>query len=247
VPLSFIYAHATPREPQYTHMLREIVNRIEDGYTIASIEGQTSPEGPRERRRGSGFEGNIKLAQERATAAQTSLRAAIQKALAQPGGMNLIFREEVRQQRRQRLQAALATIPAGVGHVPAEMFGDLPSGQEIPESQMFTQLQSQIGTPAAGRPDPLEQPHVTGAGVAQEARQEAERDVAEFRTGQRTDAATGRTQTLTQGQRLEAVYQVFRRALVTLNPPPPPPPDLSLTPAQVGNPVPCTDEDQNLF
>ncbi len=262
VPLFFNYAVATPREPEYAHMLREIVNRVEQGYTIASIEGQTSPEGPRGEgnrpRRGAGqetrFVDNEKLAQDRATAAETSLRAALQTALDRPGDRDLIMREETRQQHRNRLQAALAAIPAPVGHVPAEMFGDFPSGREIPREQLFTQLQSQIGTPAAGQPDPLEQQHVTGAGVPQEAREEAERDAAEFRTGQRTDTATHRVRRLTPEQRLQAIYPVFRRALVTLNPPPPPPvalPSLSevLRAARrvVGDPVPCTQADHDLF
>lgn len=43
-----------------------------EGFSPSSITGYTSPEGPRQRRRGSRFEGNIALAQERADAAKAA-------------------------------------------------------------------------------------------------------------------------------------------------------------------------------
>lgn len=250
VPLFFNYAKADPAQPEYGDMIQNIVEQVAQGYTIATIEGETSPEGPRDRpdlqpRAPGQFVDNKRLADARATAARDSVQKALKDAIDKVGaGGDLILRQEELDSRRRRLQAALKSLPAAGRHDPAEMFGDRPTGEEIPENMMFPGLQEQIGTPS--QPDILEQHHVTGD-VPAEPRTEGATAASEFRTGQRA----GRARPLSQAERLQAIYPVFRRALVKLDPPAPPPPDLKLTPGVVasviGVPDPCTDADEALF
>uniref|UniRef100_A0A7C1FII2 DUF4157 domain-containing protein n=1 Tax=Caldilinea aerophila TaxID=133453 RepID=A0A7C1FII2_9CHLR len=236
VPLFFKYADITPRpgwERRYEEMLQLAVTRIRSGYTIARIEGFTSPEGPTRQQRPGGFEGNVQLAQRRATEAQSDLQQALRADL----GNLLIMRGS------EHVRTALSATYPVVGR--GELFGATAAGTEVANRQLFSHLQSTLGAPQPGQPDPLAEANVTGERIPEEVRAETEAQAAEFRTGQRGQ------QRLTQAQRLEAIYQPLRRALIHLDPPPPPPPDLRPSPetlrAIVGEPIACTDAHRALF
>jgi hypothetical protein len=235
VPLFFEYADVTPRqgwEKRYQEMLQLAIKRIRDGYTITRIEGFTSPEGPTEKKPGGRFEGNILLAERRAAEAQSDLQQALRLDL---GGLMAMRGGE-------HVRAALAATYPVVGR--GELFGANATG-EVANRQLFSHLQSTLGAPQPGQPDPLAEQNVTGEAIPESARTETEAQVAEFRTGRRGE------QRLTQTQRLEALYQPLRRALIYLNPPPPPPPDLRLSPdtvrSVIGETTPCTDGHRALF
>ncbi|HRA68333.1 MAG TPA: DUF4157 domain-containing protein [Caldilinea sp.] len=235
VPLFFEYADVTPRpgwEQRYQEMLRLAVTRIRAGYTIDHIEGFTSPEGLTQRRPGGRFEGNIRLAERRAVEAQADLQQALRADLS---GL-LVMRGG------EHVRAALGATYPVVGR--GELFGATATG-EVANRQLFSHLQSTLGAPQPGQPDPLAEQNVTGEAIPASVRDESEAQVAEFRTGRRG------AQRLTQTQRLEAIYQPLRRALIYLNPPPPPPPDLRLSPetlrAVVGEPITCTVAHRALF
>lgn len=236
VPLFFKYADITPRpswERRYEEMLQLAVTRIRSGYTIARIEGFTSPEGPTQQQRPGGFEGNIQLAQRRATEAQNDLQQALRADL----GSLMIMRGG------ENVRAALnATYPV-VGR--GELFGATATGAEVANRQLFAHLQSTLAAPQPGQPDPLAEANVTSERIPESVRAESEAQVAEFRTGRRGERS------LTQAQQLESIYQPLRRALIHLEPPPPPPPDLRLSPetlrAIVGEPIACTDAHRALF
>jgi hypothetical protein len=236
VPLFFKYADVTPRpgwEQRYREMLQLAVTRIRSGYTIARIEGFTSPEGPTRQQRPGGFEGNIQLAERRATQAQSDLQQALRADL----GNLLVMRGS------EHVRAALSATYPVVGR--GELFGATAAGTEVANRLLFSHLQSTLGAPQPGQPDPLAEANVTGERIPEEVRAETEAQAAEFRTGQRGQ------QRLTQAQRLEAIYQPLRRALIHLDPPPPPPPDLRPSPetlrAIVGEPIACTDAHRALF
>ncbi len=235
VPLFFKYADITPRpgwERRYEEMLQLAVTRIRSGYTIARIEGFTSPEGSARPQPGR-FEGNIELAQRRATEAQADLQQALRADL----GNLVIMRGG------EHVRAALSATYPVVGR--GELFGATASGTEVANRQLFSHLQSTLAAPQPGQPDPLAEANVTGERIPESVRAETEAQVAEFRTGQRGQ------QRLTQAQQLEAIYQPLRRALIHLDPPPPPPPDLRPSPEIireiVGEPIACTDAHRRLF
>ncbi|MFO7632403.1 MAG: DUF4157 domain-containing protein [Caldilinea sp.] len=235
VPLFFEYADVTPRqgwEQRYQEMLQLAITRIRAGYTITRIEGFTSPEGPTAQRPRGRFEGNIRLAERRAAAAQSDLQDALRADLS---GLMIMRGGE-------HLREALAAIYPVVGR--GELFGATAAG-EVSNRQLFSHLQGTLGAPQPGQPDPLAEQNVTGEAIPESARTETEAQVAEFRTGQRGE------QRLTQSQRLEAIYRPLRRALIYLNPPPPPPPDLRLSPetlrSVIGETIQCTDAHRALF
>lgn len=236
VPLFFEYADITPRpgwERRYEEMLQLAVTRIRSGYTVARIEGFTSPEGSTQPQPGGRFEGNIELAQRRATEAQSDLQQALRADL----GNVLVFRGG------EHIRTALGATYPVVGR--GELFGATAAGTEVANRQLFSHLQGTLGAPQPGQADPLVEANVTGERIPESVRAESEAQVAEFRTGQR-----GR-QRLTQTQRLEAIYQPLRRALIHLDPPPPPPPDLRLSPdtlrSVIGETIQCTDAHRALF
>lgn len=236
VPLFFQYADITPRpgwERRYEEMLQLAVTRIRSGYAIARIEGFTSPEGPTQQQRPGGFEGNIQLAQRRATEAQSDLQQALRADL---GNLSVMRGGE-------NIRAALSATYPVVGR--GELFGATAAGAEVGNRQLFSHLQSTLAAPQPGQVDPLVEANVTGEHIPEDVRAKTEAQVAEFRTGQRGE------QRLTQAQRLEAIYQPLRRALIHLKPPPPPPPDLRPSPETlrsiVGEPVACTDAHRALF
>lgn len=236
VPLFFEYADVTPRagwERRYQEMLQLAVTRIRSGYTIARIEGFTSPEGPTQPRPGGRFEGNIRLAERRAAQAQADLQQALRADL----GNLLLMRGS------EHVRAALSASYPVVGR--GELFGATAAGAEVVNRQLFSHLQSTLAAPQPGQPDPLAAAHATGERIPESVRAETEAQVAEFRTGQRGERR------LTQAQRLEAIYQPLRRALIHLDPPPPPPPDIRLSPQIlreiVGEPIECTDAHRRLF
>jgi hypothetical protein len=234
VPLFYEYETTDPRagwEARYQEMLRLAISRIREGYTIARIEGNASPEGREQPRRGGSFEGNIALAERRAQQAQADLRAAIEAASSGLGMRGF-----------EHLRAALdASYPVeGRG----ELFGR--SGdQEVANNALFSHLQNELQEPAEGQPDPLEESHLTGEQLPSDVTGEVSGQVEEFRTGRR-----GQRQ-LTRAERLESVYQPMRRALIFLEPPPPPPPSLEISPEilenVIGRSIPCTDEHRRLF
>lgn len=236
VPLFFKYADIAPRpgwERRYEEMLQLAVTRIRSGYTIARIEGFTSPEGPTRQQRPGGFEGNIELAKRRATEAQSDLQQALRADL----GNLIIMRGG------EHVRAALSATYPVVGR--GELFGATAAGTEVANRQLFSHLQSTLAAPQPGQTDPLAEANVTGERIPESVRAETEAQVAEFRTGQRGQ------QRLTQAQQLEAIYQPLRRALIHLDPPPPPPPDLQPSPemlrAIVGEPITCTGAHRALF
>jgi hypothetical protein len=236
IPFFFAYADITPRpgwERRYQEMLQLAVTRIRSGYTIARIEGFTSPEGPTQPRPGGRFEGNIRLAERRAAQAQSDLQQALRAEL----GNLLVMRGS------EQIRAALSATYPVVGR--GELFGTTAAGAEVANRQLFSHLQSTLAAPQPGQPDPLAEANVTGERIPESVRAETEAQAAEFRTGQRGQ------QRLTQAQRLEAIYQPLRRALIHLDPPPPPPPDIRLSPETVreivGEPIACTDAHRQLF
>jgi hypothetical protein len=66
-----------------------------------------------------------------------------------------------------------------------------------------------------------------------------------FRSGKRDNRKLGRD------ERLQAIYEPLRRALIVLDPPAAPPPDLRLSQKAIekaiGQPVACSDENKALF
>jgi hypothetical protein len=210
VPLYFEYARTDPRHDwvrEYRNMLNEIISYIRQGYTIARIDGFTSPEGPLGRHPSGRFEGNILLAQERADKARDDVREALRQAL------QLQISNETT---NQRFRTALASGFPVAGQ--AESFGSRPSQPDIPEGQLYSHLTTTLAAPPAGHADPLVEARVIGSSLPESVRASAEADIRAFRTGQRA-TSTGATATLSRDQRLQALYRNLRRSLVTLNPP----------------------------
>lgn len=234
IPYFFHYSTTAPNprlEGLNRSGLREAIELIRNqDYRIARIEGSASPEGPEERRRGR-FRNNTRLAQARAEEAQRQLQAAIHDEIASI----LIMRTE-------RLQRELSSGYPVVGR--AELFGRGTSS-EVADPMLYAHLQQALQPPQAGSADPLVRGHIIGAGLSAEVLAAMEADVEAFRTGRR-----GRRR-LTREQRLQAIYEPLRRALIVLEPPPQPPPDLLLSPEQVqqiiGKPITCTQEHRALF
>jgi len=233
IPYFFKYADVTPNKDLLNlsqQNLLEAINLITSGYTIARIEGSASPEGPLEGTRGS-FKNNTNLAQKRAEKGKELLQKAITDALGSPLEM-----------RREKLLQALNVGYPVVGR--GELFGS-GAKDETPDPELFSALRTTLAPPAPGQPDPLAQEHVTGEGLSAAVQAETTKDVEEFRTGKRGQ------QKLSNKERLEAIYQPLRRALIVLNPPPPPPVNLVLTPEGgekiVGRGFKCEKEQRALF
>lgn len=222
VPLFFEYADIIPRagwEQRYAETLNYVIQRIREGYTIARIEGRTSPEGRLDRRRGGRFEGNIELARDRAEEAQRDLNAALEAEIARVSTSLLVTRRE---EATRTLQAARSAGYTVEGHAPggdeasAELFGTGPRG-EVAERDMLSHLTTTLRRPEEGQPDPLALAHVTGTDLPPETQAEVEPEIEAFRTGRRGERA------LTTRERLETIYRPLRRALIELRPPPPAP------------------------
>jgi hypothetical protein len=234
IPYFFKYAETTPNAQRLAmneQGLREAVNLILNGYTVARIEGSASPEGPEQGRRGS-FKNNTRLAEARAIEGKKQLDAAIHKTLDSPF---LIMRTE-------NLSHALSASYPVIGR--AELFGAGPTG-EVDDRALLPHLQNVLAPPAEGKPDPLAQEHVTGAGLSTEVQRGDQEDVEAFRSGKRDNRKLGRD------ERLQAIYEPLRRALIVLDPPAAPPPDLRLSQKAIekaiGQPVACSDENKALF
>ena len=215
VPLFFEYADAIPRkgsEKDYQKALARVIDHLREGYTIARIEGRTSPEGPLEGRRG--FEGgNIKLAQSRAKQAKDDLDAALNKAI---GREELKFRNADTIRRLKAAQIAgydVKGLAAGGDTPSAELFGTGSKG-EVSERDMLKHLREMLKKPPKPEePDPLAKEHVIGEGLPADVRAEVEAEVEVFRTGKRDGKK------LKDRELLETIYKPLRRALITLNPP----------------------------
>lgn len=250
VPLFFEYEDVIPRrgwEQTYQEMLDLVARHIREGYTIARIEGRTSPEGELRRRRARGFEGNISLAQRRAEEAQSDLAAVLDREIARASGRQSILGMRGGEALRRLQEARRAGYPVQ-GHAPeggpatAELFGSTGQG-EVARRDLPAHLRRELQTPAAGHPDPLATEHVIGEGLPAGVRTEVEAEVETFRTG----AGRGR-------QDLEVIYRPFRRALIVLNPPPAEP---VRAPTQgereriaarvAGTPIDCRQEHRDLF
>jgi len=170
VPLYFEVQTTDPRrgwETKYREEIQLAVDRIREGYTVARIQGNASPEGPERPRRRGGFS-NVDLSQRRAEKAQGDLQAALRAALVL--GMR----------GTGPLRAALAATYPVEGQ--GELFGAT-GGGEVPERDLFRHLQTVLPEPSPGGTDPLAEAHVTGEGLPPEVRAEAEAQVEEFRTG----------------------------------------------------------------
>jgi hypothetical protein len=227
VPLFFEFETTDPRrgwETKYQDGIKLAMDRIREGYTIARIQGNTSPEGPEKPRRRGGFS-NVDLAQRRAEKAHGDLQATLRGALVL--GMRGM----------EPLRAALAANYPVEGR--GELFGST-GGREVPERDLLRHLQAVLPEPSPGGTDPLAEAHVTGEGLPSDVRTEVEAQVAEFRTGPQAERR------VTDAQRLEAIYKPLRRALIFLEPPPAPPPRLKLTPEIsepiIGRSIDCTEE-----
>lgn len=236
IPYFFKYAETAPTPNKAMQALsdsglQEAVNLILSGYRIARIEGSASPEGPEKKERGS-FKNNTVLAKARAEQGKRLLDARIQKNL---DGFMIM--------RSEPLKQALAASYPVVGR--AELFGTDASGKEVADLALMSHLQNRLATPAEGKPDPLAQEHITGAGLSANVLAADQADVDAFRTGQRGDRK------LSRDDRLQAIYEPLRRALIVLDPPPEPPPDLRLSRKDIenviGTPVDCSDKNKALF
>jgi hypothetical protein len=220
VPLFFEHQQTLPRkgwEKDYNKALDGIIERLREGYTIARIEGRTSPEGPL--KGGPGFEGgNIGLAKGRAVQALKDLQAALDRAI---GEEELKIRDRNPDAIR-RLNAARKATYDPQGTAPggelasAELFGTR-GKEEVSEQDMLEHLKKTLKAPAKGKPDPLAGEHVIGEGLPPDVRSEVEAEVEVFRTGKRGG------KTLKDRELLEAIYKPLRRVLIVLNPPPPKP------------------------
>ena len=226
IPYFFSYSCATPNAERNKENLNEVIKWLDQGYTIASIEGSASPEGPVEgKRRGMcNFENNTELAMARAAEAKKQLDIAINQAII------LRFRTE-------HLRKALSANYPVVGR--GELFGSDAKG-EVSDPALLTHLEKVLAPPKEGQPDVLAQEHVTGEGLSSDVLAITEADVEAFRNKK-----------LPKQKRLDAIYETLRRALITLNPPPKPP--VNLTPTQeqlknvIGESIACTDKDRALF
>ncbi|MGB3463174.1 MAG: DUF4157 domain-containing protein [Rhodanobacter lindaniclasticus] len=236
IPYFFKYAETapTPNKAMQTlsdNGLQEAVNLLLGGYRIARIEGSASPEGPEKKERGS-FKNNTVLAKARAEQGKRLLDERIKKNL---DGLMIM--------RSEPLKQALAASYPVVGR--AELFGTDASGKEVADPALMSHLRDKLAAPAEGQPDPLAQEHVIGAGLSVDAQSADQADVDAFRTGRRGDRR------LSRDERLQAIYEPLRRALIVLEPPPQPPPDLRLSQKDIENvigaPVDCTDKNKALF
>ncbi len=214
IPLFFEYADRIPRkgsEEDYKNALARVIDHLREGYTVASIEGRTSPEGPLKGRRG--FEGgNIELAKKRAQQAKDGLDGALSKAI---GKEELKFRNADTIRRLKAAQSARFDVRglAPGGEIPsAELFGTGSKG-EVSERDMLKHLRQTLKKPAKpGELDPLAKEHVIGEGLPADVRAEVEAEVEVFRTGKRGGKK------LKDRELLETIYKPLRRALITLNP-----------------------------
>ena len=250
VPLFFEYADIVPRvgwEQRYAETLNYAIQRIREGYTIARIEGRTSPEGRLGPRRGSRFEGNIELASRRAAEAQRDLQAALDAEIARVSTSLLVAR---RAEATRRLQAARDSSYTVEGRAPgghegsAELFGTGERG-EVDERDMLSHLTRTLPTPGEGDIDPLAVAHVTGTDLPPDIQAEVGPDVEAFRSGRRGERA------LSSRERLETIYRPLRRALIELRPPPPEPPRIptseEVARAAQGRPITCRPEHTAIF
>ncbi|HVF29048.1 MAG TPA: DUF4157 domain-containing protein, partial [Pyrinomonadaceae bacterium] len=214
-PLFFEYEKTVPRkgsEGNYGMTLDRVIGHLREGYTIARIEGGTSPEGPLERGRKKGFEGNISLAQSRAEEAHKDLQVALSKAI---GKEELKFRNADTIRRLKAAQSASYDVKglAPGGHTSsAELFGTGAQG-EVSERDMLKHLKETLKKPKEGERDPLAETHVIGEGLPADVRKEVEAEVEVFREGQRGGKK------LKDRELLETIYKPLRRALIVLNPP----------------------------
>ncbi|EIL97800.1 hypothetical protein UUA_14067 [Rhodanobacter thiooxydans LCS2] len=209
-PYFFRLAETAPNEkllPTSQQQLRSAVNLISQGFTIARVEGSASPEGPESKQRGT-FKGNAELAQRRAVEGKRLLDEEINKNL-----------HNVMSMRTEPLSRALSASYPVVGR--GEILGSDDKG-EVADKKLDAHLKSRLAPTPDEKADPLQQEHVIGSGLSAEARQVGQEDVDAFRTGKRGKRA------LTRDERMQAIYEPLRRALIVLNPPPPEPPDLNL-------------------
>lgn len=216
VPLFYEYQLAIPRtgwEENYKKALDSVVERIGEGYTIARIEGRTSPEGPLEKRKDRSFEGNIILAKSRARKANDDLQSALAKAIGREG---MSMRDRAPLDRLKAAQNAaypVEGVAPGGSPSSAELFGSGAKG-EVSERDMLKHLRETLKAPAKGETDPLEAEHVIGQGLPPETQAEVGAEVEAFRTGKRDGKK------LSDSDVLETIYRPLRRALIVLNPPP---------------------------
>lgn len=218
IPLFFEFEKTTPRQGwarRYNDMLRLAVTRISQGYRIARIIGNASPEGreqPRSAR--ARFQGNIDLANRRAIEAQRDLNTELRTTLS---GLQMRGLEHL----RQALSGGYPVEGRG------ELFGSN-NNAEVPDRNLPSFLQSELQSPSNDEPDQLQQQNVIGEGLPAAVRTETEREVSEFRAGR-------------QGS--TTLFPLFRRALIFLEPPAPVI-NLQLSPETlrrvIGEPIPCT-------
>lgn len=215
VPLFYKYQEAVPRagwEENYVKEIGVIIDRLRAGYTIERIEGGTSPEGTLKKK--PGFEGNIKLAQERADRAQTDLRAALDKAIGRETLKARDFDSEGLRRLKDARSAGYKVTGLAVEDDPssAELFGTADK-KEVPDKELLKTLKKTLAEPKEGQEDPLATQHVIGKGLPADVRAEVEAEVKVFREGKRDGKQ------LKDKDLLETIYRPLRRALITLKPP----------------------------
>lgn len=246
VPLFFEHAETNPRPDwadEYPRMIDRAVELIQEGYTIARIEGRTSPEGPLEQVQEGGFGGNIQLARDRAVEAHRGLQEAIRSRLTEFGEDSDL---------RRRLEAALrgnyqiqGTAPEG-GPASSELFGSTEQGP-VPNEQLYEHLVRTLRDES----DPLAQEHVLGEELPSNIQAEVQ-DAVEAFFERRETAPTG-SRRLSRSEASERLFRVLRRAIIVLEPPQQQQPriDLTISPesyeAIFGEEIPCTRRHRDAF
>lgn len=216
VPLFFEYEKSVPRagwEKSYDKALDFVIDRLRAGYTIARIEGGTSPEGTLKKK--TGFEGNISLAQRRAEQAQKDLRAGLDKAIGREQfKMRSADAEGLRRLQQARDAAGYGVTGFKPGGEPstAELFGT-EEKNEVRDRDLHKFLKKRLAAPKEGEVDPLAAEHVIGESLPADIRAEVEAEVTAFREGKRDGKK------LTEKESLETLYRPLRRALIVLDPP----------------------------
>jgi hypothetical protein len=201
IPLFFEYKYAYPRkgwEDEYHAMLKKATGLISQGYTIEKIEGNTSPEGPTGKVKGSDFEGNIELADKRAAKAWADLQTEIGKELT------------IAMRSAKQLKSVLDSNPPV--HGAGEILGSTDKG-EVKNEDLYKHIKQSVTASEKEGKDIFTEAQILGEDLPEEVGKENQQLIDEFTSGKRGK------QKLSQSEQLEALYKTMRRALIFLTPP----------------------------